>query len=142
MKTTLLLLISFFSIGALACPSLTGNYNCTENNGITYEETILQLVTDEGVTVYRFDDETIITDGVVRSEPIEGGGTSTYSASCEGTFLKYNSSATVPALGLIAKGEGTITPTNIGYVINGKIEISFGGAVETDVINTVCVKSL
>lgn len=58
-------LLLLFSIQALACPDLTGKFNCTYQDGSTQVVTITQALNKDGVTVYTYNGSALPADNQV-----------------------------------------------------------------------------
>jgi len=82
----------------------------------------------------------MIADGVKRSEPMEDGGTVTYSSICVGDTLKVDTLMAVPQIGLSVKEEGVAKLTSTGYKFEGEAIVTYNGQTEIQILKTICNK--
>ena len=140
MKIILTVLVSVFSVGALACPNLGGSFTCVDQDGEQFSETIIQTVNADGVTEYEFSEgDTFVTDGVKRTEAIDGG-TVTHSSVCAGKVLNFDIFMNATSDGFTADVKGTSTETATGYKIDGTAVITYGGNRNSQPLSTVCTR--
>ena len=88
MKLFTVLATIFFANLAMACPQLSGNYQCAYDGG-TEMMVISQNQRADGVTVYTMDGDELIADG--NTQPLQQSDfVGNYAAVCSGAVLDVN----------------------------------------------------
>ena len=86
MKLLIILAATFCASFALACPQLSGHFQCNFGNGAE-TTTITQEQRADGVTVYTINSMEVITDGI--AHPYQDSRSSgTYTATCNAALLQ------------------------------------------------------
>lgn len=116
------MLLTCTASSALACPELSGNFDCTSDSG-PVNSFIIKTSSERGQVIYHINGIKLVPNGVPETRSKGDGFPTTYTTSCEGNVLRARmqtqvSSAICPTMPLAVDSMTLFSPQGTNIVMD------------------------